>query len=271
MRKSMEKQEKINAIPELVQERLSGKRLILGGCNGKLREGFVQNLVYIIEQSKADIVLLNGTKKAKAGDYVLLFGETPETVRTGMSKKAADGSKTETGDGYGYEDLFALGEDLQILAKADPGEVLFISDCAVYGKSFGEGYARKEEDLGYVSHTSRAEISVQNLRMAEHLVCRTAREDGLRAKVVRAHGGLYDGEAKAVILAALQVLIYGTCGEIYNLPVRQDEMSGAAFGVSAKKADRNAAEKEVLVWKEARSPLAPMEVVPDTGKFEQLG
>lgn len=246
MRKSMEKLEKINTTPELVLERLAGKRLILGGCNGKLREHFVQNLVYLMEQSRADIVLHNGVEKAQAGDYVLLFGENLEMDQ--RQRISADGIGASREEMYDYAELLTLGADLQKLAKTKVGSVVFLSDTAVYGKCFGEQHARKEEELGYVSHTSKGEISVQNMRMAEHLVCRLAHEEGVEAKVVRARAGLYEEDAKNVILEALWVLLCGERGEIYNLPAGERPVMEQSAG--------------------EHSPLAPIGIVPDTGKFE---
>ena len=277
MRKSMEKLEKINTAPELVLERLAGKRLIFGGCNGKLRDRFVQNLVHLIEQSRADIVLHNGVEKAQAGDYVLLFGENLETDQ--RQRASADGIGASREEVYDHTELLTLGAELQKLAKINAGAVLFLSDTAVYGKCFGEQHARKEEELGYVSHTSKGEISVQNMRMAEHLVCRLAREEGVEAKVVRARAGLYEEDAKNVILAALWVLLGGERGEIYNLPAGKgadnESVPGQSKGASASLTMNRSAKESSPLTRTGQnagehSPLAPMEIVPDTGKFETI-
>lgn len=273
MRKSMEKLEKINTASEQVLECLAGKRLILGGSNGRLRNQFVQKLAHLIEQSGADIVLHNGVEKAQAGDYVLLFGELLETDRRQGASEDGTGAGCE--ELYDYAELLTLGAELQKLAGINAGSVLFLSDTAVYGKCFGEQKVRKEEELGYVSHTSKGESSVQNMRMAEHLVCRTAREEGMEAKVARVRAGLYEEDVKYVIPAALWVLLCGKRGEIYNLPAGESLALEQSVGENAPLTLKRSTDGKSPVTgternAEEHSPLSPVEIVPDTGKFERV-
>lgn len=228
MWKSREKNETIDRMRALICRELAGKRLILGSCGGTLRDRFVQTLVHLIEQSGIDLELHNGVTKAQADDYVLLFGENTEP-------------------GHSYEELLMLGEELQILSGKKTQSVLFLSDHAVYGVCFGEQKLRKEEEIGYVSHTSAEGGSIQRLRMAEHLVCRAAHEDGVHAKAVRACGPVYEEDAETLVLETLLVLLYGADGEIYNLPSGHPDKEECDH-----------------------SPLSPIQVIPDTEKYMKL-
>lgn len=230
MWENMEKNEKKKRIQQLLTEQLSGKRLILGGCSGMLRDQFVQTLVQLLEQSGADIELHNNIKKAQPEDYVLLFGETTEKAE------------------YSCEELLALGEELQQLAQLRPAGAVFLSDYAVYGACFGAHTVRKEEELGYLSHTSAKDGSAQKLRTAEHFVCRLAREEGVRINTVRACSPADEENAQELVGATLLVMLEGKAGEIYNLPVK-----GTAEESEPK----------------LHSPLSPMQVVPDTEKLER--
>lgn len=230
MWKDMEKNENKKRRQQLLKERLSGKRLILGGCSGMLRDQFVQILVQLLEQNKIDMELHNNIKKARSEDYVLLFGEMAERAE------------------YSCEELLALGEELQLLAKFKPAGAVFLSDYAVYGACFGAHTVRKEEELGYVSHTSAKDSSAQNLRTAEHLVCRLAREAGVQINAVRAVNPADEEHAQELVWAALLVMLEGNYGEIYNLPVKCA-----------------ADEREPKL----QSPLSQMQVIPDTEKLER--
>ena len=141
-----------------------------------------------------------------------------------------------------------LMEQLQLLAARNPEAVLLITDCQVYGKQFGTEHSLKESELGFISHTAAAEISLQYMRMAEHLVCRLAEEEKMHVRVARQNLRTETENLEQVMEAVLRVLLYGEDGEIYNLP-----QSGKPWEYGEE---------------DDRSPLAPIKIVPDTGKTD---
>lgn len=230
--------EKINRTPEGGLQKFSGKRIVLCG-NGKKRDSFVSKLSSMIEEQQSNLVLLSDMNRLQADDYVLLFGDA---------------------ESFTHTDLLDLGKKLQKLINDKPQSVVFLSDYAVYGKCFGEMKERTEEEIGYISHTAKEMQSVQNLRMAEHLICRIAREDAVHAKAVRTDLSL-SAESCSEVLYVLQALLNGVCGEIYNLPVNEEETTTDR---------RNGTETDQsYTWDEMRSPLSPMEIVPNTAKFQE--
>lgn len=238
MGKQMEKQVNRTNIQELLNGKLSGKRLVLGG-SGKKRDNFVKHMTRLIEQNKADLRLYSGLEKAGAEDYAVLF----------------------------YDKDFYT--ELVTLARLRVQSALLVSDHAVYGTCFGETEARSEEELGHVSHTSKDGIAVQHMRMAEHLVCRLAREEDVNIKVVRTDGELLseNPEDTAILVSMLRILTDGAKGEIYNLPASAEGDRKYTPGQNAGAKQ----EKTVFVWDEKRSPLSLMEIVPDTDKLKREG
>lgn len=183
----------------------------------------------------------NAATRLAQEDCVLLFG------RYGTDAQAED-----------VQWVQELTEAIAQIQKVRPRAALFLSDTMVYGKLFGEQRLLKEDEIGYVCHTSKDDTAAQWMRTAEHLCARLAREEGLSIKIARADWEhipvmLQAGEGSATILAViLELLKNGTAGEAYNI-------SGLTSDVLVKKSEECA---------KTRSPLAPMELFPDIGKAE---
>lgn len=225
-------------------EELAGKKLVLIGPESRLKQEFMQNFIHLGEQRGIDFSVSGGMADADTGAYVFAF----------FSEEGEDAA----------ESLDGLTEQLETLSKIRPASVVLVSDDRVYGKCFGGSHARKENELGYVCHTAKADIPLQCMRYAEHLACRLAREEGLPVKVVRAPVGRHGGALQAVLEAAVRVLLCGAPGEIYNLPV--GEGTGAAKGNSqtAGPADGQGCRGGEC------SPLSPMDITADSGKYRTL-
>ncbi len=187
-------------------------------------------------------------------DSVLLFGryakseEQPRSsVRDGMGDQRADTGWIEE-----------LTDAIRQIQRVRPREVLFVSDTMVYGKVFGEQRLLCENEIGYVCHTSADSMTAQWMRTAEHLCARLAREEGLSVKIVRADWAHIPavlqekGEPGAILSSLFDILKNGTAGEAYNL-------SGLSRDTLERKSEECAG---------ARSPLAPVTVLPDIGKAE---
>ena len=187
-------------------------------------------------------------------DCVLLFGryagfeEQPRSsVRDGMGDQRPDTGWIEE-----------LTDAIRQIQRVRTREVLFVSDMMVYGKVFGEQRLLCENEIGYVCHTAADGTTAQWMRTAEHLCARLAREEGLSVKIVRADwehipAVLQEkGEPGAILSSLFDILKNGTAGEAYNLS-----------GLSRDTLERKSAE-----CAGARSPLAPVAVLPDIGKAE---
>ena len=182
-----------------------------------------------------DVEVLDG-QELQSGAYVMAVGEIQGTGSVCLKQ------------------MDELLKEMERIQKSDPAAVVYISDSRVYGKSFGPQVSRKEEELGYVCHTSMEEMDRQCMRMAEHLVCRMAKEEALPVKVVRLDIQPDAKELNEMMPYILGVLKDGSPGEVYNV---------------AKPADGYTEEGKdcgPLSWKENRSPLTAMEIRMNTEK-----
>ena len=217
---------------------LEGRRIVLAGLNNEQRGIYAQNLAHIFRQKQINLTVSERIEETVQTDLVLVFAQLGNK---GSAEKPA-GSLTENGE------LQLLMEQLQLLAERKPEAVLLITDCQVYGKQFGTEHSLKESELGFISHTAAAEISLQYMRMAEHLACRLAEEEKMHVRTARQNLRTETENLEQVMEAVLRVLLYGEDGEIYNLP-----QSGKPWEYGEE---------------DDRSPLAPLKIVPDTGKTD---
>ena len=266
--------DKVYIPPEQLLERLSGARLVMAGCDGSRKQEFARNLAHMAKQNGVGLtveemamsagnktVMSDGTavptdsraELPEAADYVMLFWN-------------AEGSP---GADDAYAQFFTLTEQMELLSGTKVKSVLLVSDYSVYGKCFGGTEKKSELQLGYVSHTSAQEIPLHCMRMAEHFACRLARESGLRMKVVRAAEGLSGEAQKAMILAAVKVMLDGVDGEIYNLPGSAGDNPGIQGMADNNPGIQGMADND-LSRQETRSPLAPIHILPDTEKVSAL-
>lgn len=220
---------------EILWDKLSGKRVILAGISNHQKESFWQSLRYKSSRMGEAFEVSDDLAEAGENDYVFLFA----------------------GMGQGSE-LSGLLEELKILAQKKVASAVLVSDNRVYGKVFGAEHKLSEHELGYACHTSAEDQVITAMRMAEHLAWRMAGE-GAPVRIVRADDGPGCDDAKSVsggqaesgalvtvLEAAVEVLLYGTPGEVYNLPMQ------------AKGQTR------------VHSPLSPMYVVTDAAKLETI-
>lgn len=234
-------QEKKLVLLERLRMHLDGKRIVLGGLECSLRQNFLQDLKYLAGYGSVQFQVLERLEEAEPGDYILLFNQI------------------EPGGSGSFRSLDELMRELERLKERKPKSVVLVTDQAIYGKIFGKTRLCREQDMGYICHTAPDGMSLQYMRTVEHLACRIAREEGLAVKAVRAGRG-QSGEALVqMILAALCVLVWGTDGEVYNLPV-----SDGADLPAAGEESTDAPE-----WTEDRSPLSPMQIKMDCSK-EQI-
>lgn len=274
-------EERLYEPQERIWEQLSGKRIVLAGIENRERQFFCQNLAGIRAQLGANFTVLDGTEHVSEGDYVLLFGRPSwdgeddgslecagadcgnqgKSVRShkqGSRKWDVPASAWQCAN-TSWEETFGLLSQLEAVGRAKPGSILLVSGNEVYGKSFGMPHARAEEELGYVCHTNSLDVPAQCLRTEEHFACQLAREEAFPMKIARM-GALPTGEAAGVLLtAAMQALIYGEDGEIYNLP-GGEEYSLQGDPAAVPDEGENG----------ALSPLEPLPVVTDARKLESL-
>ncbi len=152
-----------------------------------------------------------------------------------------------------------VAEAIGRLQQSRPCRVLFVSDTMVYGKVYGEQHLLREDETGYVCHTSAKDRTAQWMRMAEHLCARLAREEGLAVKIARVDWSEFAEEPQRqaealdrLLNRMLSILERGVAGEAYNLSsLTLETLAG-----------KNAA------CAGARSPLSPVAVIPDIGKAE---
>lgn len=222
-----------------IRDRLNGKTICLCGSDDGLKELLKRSLNDISSQNELHMQVLT-KRDSEKGNLILMTGKIQGT-----------GSEC-------LKQLDAYMEEMEQIRKDEPESVVYISDSCVYGKSFGPQVSRREEELGYVCHTSMAEMNSQCMRMAEHMVCRMAKEDGMPVKVIRLNQQADENDMDKRMPYILGVLMNGISGEIYNV--------AAADLQEASK--QNAAETgdSPFVWKENRSPLTAMEIRLNTEK-----
>lgn len=217
--------------PDAVWEELEGKRIILAGYEGRQKQDFMQNLTCVSGQKGLALAVSGQLDDVCPENFVFLFADME--------------------DGGAPEMFLKLLKQLEGLVRTRPAAVVLVTDIRVYGKCFGTQHPLKEDELGYVCHTSKEEIPVQCMRQAEHLACRLAKEEGVNLKVVRAGRGQTGDALWRMIEAAVKVLLRGKPGEIYNLPAQEEEKcSGLPKG--------------------GTSPLSPGPIMTDSGKVEGL-
>lgn len=221
------KQEKHLDTSEILWENLSGRKIILAGISNRQKESFWQSLTYKSSQMGEAFEISDDLEHAGENDYVFLF--------SGMEHSS---------------ELNILLEQLKVLAQKKIASAVLMSDSRVYGKLFGTEHELAEHELGYVCHTSAKEQAAAGMRMAENLAYRLA-EEGFPIRIVRmdaAHSGesLTGDALTAVLESAVKVLLWGTPGDVYNLPA---QMKGEAA---------------------EHSPLSPMRVVTDASKLETI-
>lgn len=236
-------QEKKLVLLEQLRMHLDGKRIVLGGLDDSLRQNFVQDLNYLAGYGSVQFQVCERLEAVEEEDYVLLFNQITVPSDTGKADESG-----------GFDALSELMRQIEYLKEQHPKSVVLVTDQEIYGKRFGPMKLCREEEMGYISHT--VQIQLQYMRMAEYLACRCAREERLALKVVRACKGQSGESLVHMILAALRVLVWGTDGEIYNLP-------------SSEENEGMAEEGSVLAWKEERSPLSPMPLKTDCSKEER--
>lgn len=230
-------EERIDRTHEL-WEKFAGKKIIIDGADTEQKRIFVQNLAHFAKQQGIEASLGERLEDASGEDYVFLFGDAQESDSNQI--------------------LFKLLEKFELLKLLRPKAAVFISDNRVYGKCFGmerqSGQTEdaedcesqrlfKENELGYVCHTSQAELPLQWLRTAEHLACRLAAEEGLDIKAVRMER---HADMEQTLTELLCVLADGARGEIYNVAGRK---TGGM---------------------QRQSPLSPLKIRTDTEKTARL-
>lgn len=157
-----------------IRKRLCGKKILVLGPESDTKRKFLQAF-------RNDAFEISGNAEdMSAENYVILFGFSDQTFHAG-----------------GWEMFSSLMCILRRIEAVHPESVLFVSRSDVYGKIFGEFYPVKEDEIGYVCHTSAQDQEAARLRMLENLCFRMAREDGIAVKIarfpdIRADGGEYD-------------------------------------------------------------------------------
>ena len=233
----MEKQSR--KLSSAVCSRLKGKTIYLCGSDERMKELMKHSLDEINVQNELMMQILTEKEVVpEKGNLILMTGVIQGTGSESLNQ------------------LDAQMAEMEMIMKSEPEAVVYISDSRVYGKSFGPQVSRKEEELGYVCHTALADMELQCMRMAEHLVCRMAKEEQMMIKTVRLDRKAEEKEMHELVPYILGVLLNGMSGEIYNV---------AAADLDDQK---NAAEAESgpLEWKENRSPLTAMEIRLNTEK-----
>ncbi len=184
----------------------------------------MQNLAHLASQQENSFEISDGTDQLRKEDYVFLFADAEDKALP-----------TE------------LFNAMMRLCEVPPAAAVLVLDQTVYGTCFDEGCLRKEEALGYVCHTKDSDMPAQNMRLAEHLAVKLAREDKVPIRIVRAQSSLAGEELEQMILSAIQVAFDGEDGEIYNLSAHPSVKDNAEI-----------------------SPLAPRMPATDTAKVEHL-
>ncbi len=215
------------------------------------------NYILLGADSPVKQLLRNALEQAKPGEvrFVSAGQEPALTQEDSVFLFGCYGAAGEGADPRWFGEL--AGAILQV-QQARPRRTLFVSDNMVYGKVFGAQRLLGETEIGYLSHTSAGEMAAHQMRTAEHLCSRLAREEGLAVKIVRADwehipAMCQSEEGSGTILnSILNILENGAAGEAYNLSGLTRE------GLARKNAE----------CAKARSPLAPVTVLPDIGKAE---
>lgn len=240
---------------DAVWERMKGKRIVVAGAGGEVQERMLRNLAEMGSRREQGFVVETDLENVGPGDYVLLFAARGREKNGGDGAASADGERQrkswervsgsweETEENW--DAVLSLAERMESLGRREPEAVLLVTGGEVYGKWFGASRPLREEELGYLCHTSRQDSVGQCMRTAEYFACRLAGE-GLPVKVARLES-LPAGEGLAEVLSTVvSVLAEGRNGDVYNIPEPGKE--------------------EAFV----HSPLRPVMVRMDGGKAERL-
>ena len=223
-----QKEIRISGLSAFIWQKLEGKKLVIAGPESRQKQIFSRCLAQLNEENGA-FTLDWGLENVGKEDYVLLFGVIEEKESPAILEK--------------------LLAQMELLAGRKTAGAVLISDSRVYGKCFGVPHRLKEEELGYICHTSALEMNLQCMRTAEHFAHRLAAEEAVPICVARGEETQTEKGTQQMIGAALKVLFLGKPGECYNLP-----------------GDDTSAETE----KEDRSPFLPVKILTDTEKTEKL-
>lgn len=274
----MAQERRIDRTPELWAE-LAGRTMIVTGPDEGGRQEFAQNLAHLAGLQRTELPVADRLEAAAAEDFVIFFAGMPQADTTGQQEAIASDVHGASHPGQGYAAaLSEMLDSLEALSNADFTAAVVVTDYRVFGKCFGRERALREEELGYVCHTSTAEQPQFGMRLAEQLACRMARENGVNIKVVRVPCELQLGDAqKKLIEEVLSVLLYGEAGEVYSLPdLQAASAAGEASAAPKSQGDRAASAAEHRDWQEMpatdgqRSALSPIRIRPDTRKLEEL-
>ena len=203
----------------------SEKRIIFAGNNTALKRELLEELTHSKSRFGMEFTVAKELEQGEAGDYVFLFAGQEETGR--------------------IPEVTEFLKLLEQVKKLEPSSAVLVTDTAIYGKSFGQPHLLKENEFGYVCHTSEEDRAAQLMRTAEHFACRMVRESGLNLKVARAAERQTGDERTEMAERAVKVLLFGRAGEPYNL------LSGK-MGESPS------------------SPLSPREILTDDTKVRTL-
>ena len=233
-----------NVLQNTIWDHLAGRRIVLAGIQGECYTRFLENLENLAGQPGFSFEVTEGLEQVTAGDFVLLFAE--------LSGRQDCWS----------QELELLNFFPMLLNKA-PASVLLVSGSGIYGKQYGSERFLCEDEIGYVCHTKQDELALQCLRTSEHFACRFAKEKGLPVKTARLGAWPKNSDSVAGVLdAAMRVLLYGVCGEAYNLP---EECISSHAG---------AADCQDTGTEENRVRYSPLQAVPlciDAEKAGKLG
>jgi hypothetical protein len=255
-------------------------RIFAVGLKDVVHQKVLHELENFCEVQMVDSDMESGRPEIHNDDYILLFAGFRNL------KQSEEADFTDV-----LEDFL---KQLKWLDTVHPKSILLVSDTSVYGKLFGMPRRVREDELGYVCHTSDADMAAQCMRTAEHLCSRLAREKGMPIRIARVDWqSISDAEtvqtsktemaqtaseqamradsgAACIASELLNVLKNGAAGEAYNLSglgeYRRERSEKAdsltkAIGGEMRKAEEAA---------RARSPLAPIAITPDTRKAELL-
>lgn len=221
---------------------LNGRKLVLTGLDLEQRQFYMQNLVHRCHQKGIDLKISEELEEVTDQDLVLMFAEI---------------KKEEQKEQTGGEALQMLMKQMKILTLKKPAAILLISDRRVYGTQFGQKKNLKENEVGYIAHTSKEGADVQYMRMAEHLACRLAREEELPIRVARQSLRKETENLEQMLDALISVLLYGADGEIYNLTE-----SGKPWVFEGEESDSKVQDEQ--------SPLYWIENTLDTEKLDTI-
>jgi hypothetical protein len=268
------------------------QKIILAGADSPQKQNFKHELERqcteysgvaeeLKQQCGGSITISEDLNEAGAEDLVFLFAQADQ-----------------------MESFDHLLEQLFLLARKRPASTVLLSDSRVYGKIFGAPGARSEHELGYVCHTSAEDTAAANLRTAENLAYRLAGE-GMQICIARMENVALDAQKSdddagrsgkdqisdggsggknmkncgseayaSAVHAALRVLLYGTPGEVYNLPgtITTSVRNSHPDTITASGTQDSCPGTKTVSGAQtaSHSPLSPEPVYLDTSAVEAL-